>query len=123
MAARLRPRRLAAASAVAVLLSCGLVLTTPSPAAALPAWTGGMNLYRSGTFTTQDTWRWCTAADVQLMRNIVLHQQDHSRDSQWRYYGYMRNHNRYDVPAKDGVDPGGWAAGLRHLVDARYHVV
>jgi hypothetical protein len=35
----------------------------------------------------------------------------------------MRNHNRYEVPAADGVDPGGWAAGLRHLVDARYHVV
>src|SRR3954471_17329559 len=118
MALRERLARLAAVLVVAVLLASVGVLARPAASsAALPAWTGGINLYRSGVFTTQATWRWCTAADVQLMRNIVLHQEDHSRDSQWRYYGYMRNHNRYDVPAKDGVDPGGWAAGLRPLVD------
>src|SRR5207342_3972658 len=43
--------------------------------------------------------------------------------SQQAYYTYMRNHNRYDIPARDGVDPGGWAAGLRHFVDARYRRV
>jgi hypothetical protein len=92
-------------------------------AAALPAWDGGIDLYRAGVFTTQKTWRWCTAADVQIMRNIVLRRQDHTRASQQRYYDYMRAHNRYPIPAADGVDPAGWAAGLRHYVDGRYRRV
>jgi hypothetical protein len=124
MAARVRLERLALAGVLALLVGGVLPLARPLHAsAALPAWTGGVNLYRSGVFTTQYTWRWCTAADVQLIRNIVDHRQDHARDSQQRYYTYMRNHNRYDLPAKDGVDPAGWAAGLRHYVDSRYHVV
>ena len=35
----------------------------------------------------------------------------------------MREHNRYPARAQDGVDPGGWAAGLRQFVDGRYRVV
>ena len=40
--------------------------TSPIAAAEpkLPAWDGGINLYREGTFTTQKSWLWCTAADV-----------------------------------------------------------
>ena len=91
-----------------------------APSAASAAWDGGMDLYRPGVFTTQKTWRWCTAADVQIMRNIVHHTDNHSRDQQERFYRYMRNHNRYNIPASDGVDPAGWAAGLRRFVDDRY---
>jgi hypothetical protein len=91
--------------------------------AALPAWTGGVDLYRSGTFTTQRTWRWCTAAGVQMMRNIVLGRRDHSRANQQRYFAYMRARDRYQIPLADGVDPAGWAAGLRRWVDPRYRVV
>jgi hypothetical protein len=98
--------------------------TAPTAAtAALPAWSGGVDLYRVGVFTTQKTWRWCTAADVQIMRNIVDRLQDHSRAGQQRYYTYMRAHNRYAIPAADGVDPAGWTAGLRHYVDDRYRRV
>ena len=91
--------------------------------AVLSTWSGGVDLYRAGVFTTQKTWRWCTAADVQIMRNIVDHRQDHSRAGQQRYYSYMRAHNRYPIPAADGVDPAGWTAGLRHYVDDRYRRV
>jgi hypothetical protein len=91
--------------------------------AVLPAWDGGVDLYRTGVFTAQKTWRWCTAADVQIMRNIVLRRQDHTRASQQRYYDYMRARNRYAIPAADGVDPAGWTAGLRHYVDDRYRRV
>jgi hypothetical protein len=35
----------------------------------------------------------------------------------------MRSHNRYPIRPQDGVDPGGWAAGLRRFVDDRYEVV
>ncbi len=95
----------------------------PAAAAGLPAWQGGINLYRSGAFSTQKTFQWCTAADVQIMRNIVDHQSDHSRANQQRYYSAMRVHNRYDVPASDGVDPAGWTWGLRQFVDSRYRLV
>ena len=72
---------------------------------------------------TQRTWRWCTAAGVQIMRNIVHDRTDHSRANQQRYFAYMRAHDRYAIPLADGVDPAGWAAGLRRWVDARYRVV
>jgi hypothetical protein len=110
---------------VAVALATLSLCATPAEpaAAALPAWTGGISLYRDGVFTTQKTWRWCTAADVQIMRNIVRHQQDHSRAGQQRYWDYMRAHNRYPIPGSDVVDPAGWTAGLRHFVDDRYRRV
>jgi hypothetical protein len=91
--------------------------------ATLPRWTGGVNLYRPGVFSTQKTWIWCTAAGAQISRNIVLGRTDHSRASQKRYFRYMRAHQRYQIPLADGVDPTGWAAGLRRWVDPRYRVV
>jgi hypothetical protein len=91
--------------------------------AAVPRWTGGVDLYRAGTFTTQKSWLWCTAADVQIMRNIVDHQADHSTSGQRRYFTWMRGHNRYSLPLSAGVDPAGWTAGLRHFVDDRYRLV
>src|SRR4051812_25541110 len=70
-------------------------------AAAIPHWTGGIDLYRTGVFTTQKTWLWCTAADVQIARNIADHASDHSRSSQQRYFDAMRAHDRYDIPLTD----------------------
>ena len=107
---------------VALLISIGWV-ATPAPAdAALPTWNGGINLYRTGVFSTQKTWLWCTAADVQIMRNIKYDRNDHSRTTQSRYFNYMRGHNRYSLPVSAGVDPKGWEMGLRRYVDSRYRV-
>lgn len=89
----------------------------------LPAWTGSVNLYRSGTFTTQKSWLWCTAADVQIIRNIVEGGRDHSASGQRTYFEWMRKRNRYALPRSAGVDPAGWTAGLRHFVDDRYRLV
>jgi hypothetical protein len=120
--------RLALAVLVGVLAG-GSTLTAPARAATataahdLSAWDGGINLYRPGVFATQRTWQWCTAAGVQIVRNIVHGESDEARARQNRYYRYMRDHNRYPVRAQDGVDPGGWAAGLRRFVDERYGVV
>ena len=91
--------------------------------AKLPAWDGGINLYRDGSFTTQKTWLWCTAADVQIIRNIVRRESDHSTSGQRRYFDWMRDHNKYALPESAGVDPQGWTAGLRHFVDDRYRLV
>jgi hypothetical protein len=82
-----------------------------------------MDVYRPGTFSTQATWLWCTAADVQIARNIVHHEDDHSAASQRSYFAWMRSHDRYAIPVSDGVDPQGWSLGLARFVDPRYRVV
>ncbi|MGK2852224.1 MAG: hypothetical protein ACSLFN_15135 [Candidatus Limnocylindrales bacterium] len=101
--------------------------TRPAPATTvpgvIPAWDGSVDLYRRGVFTTQKTWLWCTAAGVQIVRNIVDGEADHRRASQERYFEWMRERNRYDLPRSTGVDPAGWTAGLRHFVDDRYRLV
>ncbi len=115
--------RLVLAAALGAVLLGGSATLPGATANALSRWTGGIDLYRSGVFTTQKTWLWCTAADVQIIRNIVDHTTDHTRANQSRYFTYMRAHDRYSIPVSDGTDPGGWAAGLRHYVDSRYRVV
>ncbi len=90
---------------------------------AAEAWDGSVDLYRKGSFTTQKTWLWCTAAGVQIVRNLVRGESDHSRAGQARYFDWMRGRNRYDLPESAGVDPAGWTAGLRHFVDDRYRLV
>ena len=113
---------------IACLLAFGVAVPPvagagPHQEATVSPWTGGVDLYRKGTFATQRTWQWCTAAGVQIVRNIVHEESDQARSRQARYYRYMRQHNRYEVPASDGVDPGGWTAGLRRFVDDRYRLV
>ncbi len=121
---RARLARFPIAVLLAALLALGTGAIGTAPAAdALSAWRGGVDLYRSGVFTTQQTWLWCTAADVQIMRNIVDRQADHSRSNQSRYFDDMRAHDHYAIPVSDGTEPSGWAAGLRHFVDPRYQLV
>jgi hypothetical protein len=115
--------RLVLAATLALGVVGGSASMPGASALALSRWSGGVDLYRSGVFTTQKTWLWCTAADVQIIRNIVDRTADHSRANQQRYFDYMRAHNRYTIPVSDGVDPAGWAAGLRHYVDSRYRLV
>ena len=110
---------------ILALAAVGTMSTRPATAAerALPAWTGGVNLYRAGVFTTQKSWLWCTAAGVQIARNIVDRAADHTGSGQSRYFDWMRGRNRYDLPLSAGVDAAGWTAGLRHFVDDRYRLV
>ncbi len=114
--------RIVLAALVATALLAGRVALPGAEVSALSRWTGGMDLYRTGVFTTQKTWLWCTAADVQIIRNMAYGQRDHSRTNQSRYFTYMRAHDRYAIPVSDGTDPGGWTAGLRHFVDSRYRL-
>ena len=101
-------------------------LGVPGPTSATdgpPAWNGGVDLYRSGAYSVQKNWLWCTAAGVQIARNIVGLESDHTASTQRRYFSWMRLHNHYHLPLSAGVDPQGWAAGLRHYVDDRYRLV
>jgi hypothetical protein len=115
--------RLGALARVGLVLLFLVVVAAPAPASAASRWIGGVDLYRSGVFTTQRSWLWCTAASIQIVRNIARHEADHSRASQSRYFDYMRAHDRYRIPLKDGTDPAGWTAGFRRFVDARYRLV
>jgi hypothetical protein len=103
-----------------------LALAPAVPAAAgaeFPTWTGSVDVYRPGVFTTQASWLWCTAAGVQIARNLVRGESDHSATAQRRYFDWMRTQNHYAIPVADGIDPEGWAKGLASFVDPRYRVV
>ena len=94
-----------------------------APAALLPAWDGSIDLYRDGVFTTQKSWLWCTAAGVQIVRNIVERDDDHSREGQRRYFEWMRAKNHYEAARigrrrSAGLD-GGAASLRRRSVSAR----
>lgn len=122
------PRRLRPVLGLVVALSFLVAWSGTPPGVAtaeakLPAWNGGIDLYRSGVFTTQRNWLWCTAAGIQIVRNIAYRQADHSTSGQRGYFNWMRAHNRYSLPLSAGVDAQGWAAGFRHFVDARYQLV
>jgi hypothetical protein len=116
-------------SILGVIVAASLTIASlglPRPALAadgLPAWHGGVDFYRNGTYAVQKSWLWCTAAGVQIVRNIVDLETDHTTTAQRRYFDWMRLHNRYHLPLSAGVDPQGWAAGLRHFVDDRYRLV
>jgi hypothetical protein len=116
--------RLAIVLALATSVALGSIGAADPPAAnGLSRWTGGIDLYRSGSFTTQKSWLWCTAAGVQIARNMVRGTRDHSVAGQRRYFTWMRGQNRYSLPLSAGVDAQGWAAGMRHFVDSRYRLV
>ena len=92
---------------------------TSRPAPAKPA-VFGMDLYRRGVYVMQATWYWCAAASIEMARNMILGEADHSTVDQHRYFDYMRAHDVYPMPEREGVDLVGLLAGLRHFVDARY---
>lgn len=116
-------------SALGLLVAASVTIASfglPKPAAAAdirPAWDGGVDLYRNGTYTVQKSWLWCTAAGVQIVRNIADLESDHATSAQRRYFAWMRLRNRYHLLLSAGVDPQGWTAGLRHFVDDRYRLV
>jgi hypothetical protein len=87
----------------------------------VPQWTGTYNLARTGAFSTQKTWTWCTAAAVQMILNIVRGASDHSKAGQQAIYTYERKHDRYPSWV-EGSDPQGMAAALRHYAAGNYQV-
>ena len=91
---------------------------TRPPAAAAGPFT--LDLYRRGIYAMQATWWWCTAASIEMLRNISLHQTDHSPADQERYFDYSHAHDAYVMPADEGVDLVGLQAGLRHFVAPAY---
>jgi hypothetical protein len=88
-----------------------------------PAWSGKFNLFRSNAFVTQKTFRWCVAASVQMMVNIVRHKTDRSRATQARMIAYAQRWDNGPYGEEGGTDVTGWIAALRHYGAGRYRVV
>ena len=81
------------------------------------------DVYRPGVYSEQATWAWCTAASVQIIRNILFGGTDQSSAQQRQFFDYMRTSNRYQRVGQRGVDPQGFLAGLEHFVDPGYTLV
>lgn len=88
----------------------------------LGEWTGAVQVYRAGAYSKQATMRLCVAASVQMMRNMVYNQSDHSLRYQSAYNAYGRAHNGYVTPPAAGVDPAGMQAMLRKYVHPNYRI-
>ncbi len=78
----------------------------------LPTWTGRLNLYRPGIFSTQATYSYCVPASAQMALNIARGRQVHSASEQAAFYRFGRAHDLYRYSAP-GLDPAGAIAVLR----------
>ena len=109
---------------IALLFLAAFALA-PVAVAGTPPQTGPetFDVYRPGVYTEQATWTWCTAASVQIMRNILFAGADHSSAHQQQFFDYMRASNKYQLANHRGVDPQGFLAGLRHFVSPGYALV
>jgi hypothetical protein len=88
-----------------------------------PAWDGRYNLFRANAFVTQKTFKWCVAASVQMMVNIVRHRTDRSRGTQARMIAYAQRWDDGPYGQEGGTDVSGWIAALRHYGAGRYRAV
>lgn len=101
----------------------------PEPAAATPPtetaprWSGVFNLYRKTAFVTQKDFRWCVAASVQMMVNIVRRRSDRTATTQQRMIQYAQASDHGPWGPGGGTDVTGWIAALRHFGAGRYRAV
>ena len=94
-----------------------------APIRTVSSWSGTYDIYRSSAFSTQRTFVWCIPASIQMMRNLILGQSDHSSTTQSRYYTYARDHDRFENWRFPGSDAQGWAATLRAYTPASHYGV
>jgi hypothetical protein len=107
----------------ALLIALSAVAPSTAAGAAPRGRAETLDVYRRGVFSEQATWTWCTAASVQIIRNILFARTDHGAAQQRRFFAFMRSSNRYQRPGHRGVDPQGFLAGLQTFADPRYTLV
>lgn len=130
---RPQPRRAPLAALVlvlgAVLLgapAATLAAGTRSPVVgvvpATGAWDGSVSIWRASAFSSQADTRWCTAASVQMMLNLVLDRSVTSAAEQRTIMTWEQAND--SLATSRGSDPQGWAGALRHFGSSRtstYH--
>jgi hypothetical protein len=88
-----------------------------------PRWSGRYNLFRANAFVTQKTFKWCVAASVQMMVNLVRDRTDRSRATQARMIAYAQRWDNGPYGEEGGTDVTGWITALRHYGAGRYRAV
>ncbi|MEX1168669.1 MAG: hypothetical protein WEE50_00860 [Chloroflexota bacterium] len=96
-----------------------VVSAKPAP----PKWSGRYNLFRANAFVTQKTFKWCVAASVQMMVNLVRDRTDRSRATQARMIAYAQRWDNGPYGDQGGTDVTGWINALRHYGAGRYRAV
>lgn len=86
-------------------------------------WSGRFNLYRESAFVTQKTFRWCVAASVQMMVNLVRNHTDRTAATQRRMITYAQRWDNGPYGEDGGTDVTGWIAALRHFGAGDYRAV
>ena len=103
------------------------VVAATGPAAvattAIAQWSGSFNLYRRTAFVTQKDFKWCVAASVQMMVNLVQHKDDRTAATQQRMISYAQASDHGPWGPGGGTDVTGWIAALRHFGAGKYRAV
>lgn len=86
-------------------------------------WTGRFNLYRANAFVTQKTFKWCVAASVQMMVNLVRNHRDRTTKTQATMIAYAQRWDRGPYGEDGGTDVTGWINALRHFGAGKYRAV
>ena len=108
---------------VVVDLPLGESRAAAPSAATSQRWRGVFNLYRKTAFVTQKDFRWCVAAAVQMMVNIVRNGSDRSAVTQERMILYAQASDLGPYGPGGGTDVTGWIAALRHFGAGKYRAV
>ncbi len=116
-------RRGGALGLASIVLALSALAPVPAAGASPPGGLMSFDVYRPGAYSEQATWTWCTAASVQIIRNILFDGAAHGGAEQGRFFASMRASNRYQQHAHRGVDPQGFLAGLRRFADPDYALV
>ena len=111
--------RSVAAASVSPVTTAVVATSTPAD----PRWTGGYNLYRKTAFVTQRDFKWCVAASVQMMVNIVRHRSDRTAATQRRMISYAQASDHGPWGPGGGTDVTGWISALRHFGAGKYRAV
>jgi hypothetical protein len=96
-----------------------LEVTTP----AVKPWAGKFNLYEASAFVTQKTYRWCVAASVQMMVNLVRNHTDRTMATQATMIAYAQRWDNGPYGEDGGTDVTGWTTALRHFGAGNYRAV
>ena len=89
----------------------------------VPQWSGRYNLFQANAFVTQKTFKWCVAASVQMMVNLVRERTDRSGKTQARMIAYAQRWDNGPYGEEGGTDVTGWVAALRHYGAGKYRAV
>jgi hypothetical protein len=105
-------------TATSALFAPGLVYKNGLPIA---PYSGQFDLYRPGSFASQQTYQWCIPASAQMMLNLLLGSSAPSGPAvQSNLLAVAQTHDGLDAAVFPGTNATGWVAALARYSSARY---